>query len=599
MQSKLAKDLGLDWVVGRDYPEWADTPAYLRTISNGYLLKGETPQEGYRRVANSVAQYLQLGNAEFFAGIEDKFYDYIQKGWLCLSSPVLFNSGTTRGLPISCYSIAVGDSIYSIGNKVQEMMLLAKHGGGVGVDMNNIRPAGSPITDNGNSQGVVPFCKVFDSAIHATSQGSTRRGSSVLHLNIEHEDFEEWLEIIEPKGDLNRQCLNIFLSAVVSDEFMRKVEDGDEVARRKWSKLLYKRRTRGMPYIVFIDAINRDNPIGYVNNNLKVSISNLCSEITLYTDVEHSFVCCLSSLNLAKYEEWEDTDLVQTSIYFLNGVMDEFLDKASNIPGFECAVRGAKKGRALGLGVLGWATMLQKRGLPFSSVEANKLTVNIFSNIKHKAYMASHSMLDILNVDEPEWCQGSGMYNSHLLSTAPTVSNSKLSGDVSPGIEPWAANLFDEESAKGDIIRRNKELELVLTKLNLNTEEVWEKIMNANGSIQGINELDGWFINGNLEDVDSLNQDGLGYSVKEVFKTFVEINQLSIVQQQAIRQQYIDQSVSLNLKFPEDAPPKFINQVHMEAWRMGLKTLYYQRGQNVLKADSSLYAPPTCLACDG
>jgi len=495
----------------------------------------------------------------------------------------------------NCYGVHVADSIYSIGEKNLEMMVMAKSGGGVGINISDIRPAGSPITNNGTSDGVVPFCKIYDSSILATNQGNARRGSAVVNLNIDHPDFEEWLEIREPKGDINRQSLNLHQSVIISNEFMRRVEAGDELARRKWSKLLYKRRTSGEPYIIFIDTINLNNPKAYKNNNLKVSMSNLCSEICLYTDPLHSFVCCLSSLNLAKYHEWKNTDLVETAIWFLDGVMSEFIDKAKKIKGMECAVRFSEKSRALGLGTLGWNTFLQQEGLPFDSKEANQWTVTIFKQIKEQAYKASQDLAK--EYGEPEWCKGTGMRNTHTSAIAPTVSNSKLSGNVSPGIEPWAANIYTEQSAKGNFIRKNTILESVLDKIGINTEDTWQKIMADNGSVQGLDELDGWyFVDGKL----MKEQTGsVCYPVKDVFKTFVEINQIKIVHQQAIRQQYIDQAVSLNLKFPSDASPKFINQVHLEAWKIGLKTLYYMRSESVLKADTGLTSMPTCQACDG
>lgn len=321
------------------------------------------------------------------------------------------------------------------------------------------------------------------------------------------------------------------------------------------------------------------------------------SEIVLYTDPNHSFVCCLSSLNLAKYKEW-DADLVKYSTYFLDGVLQEFIDRAKDIPGFENAVRFSEKGRAIGLGVLGWGTFLQQEGLPFACKESNQLTVKIFQYIKEESHKASRELASLYG--EPEWCKGTGMRNSHTLATAPTVSNSKLSGCVSPGIEPWAANIFSEKTDKSTFIIQNQVLKFYLQQVNLDTPNIWKQIRDDKGSVQGIKELEDIVIQ-ESKAMSILNADPNKpyYMLKDVFKTFKEINQIEIVRQQGIRQQYIDQAVSLNLKFPHNAPPKFINEVHLEAWRMGLKTLYYFRSESVLNTDNTLTTVPTCTACDG
>ena len=560
------------WIKGQDYPSWADSDVYKKTIQGGYLLPGETPKEAYARVAKTIARRLDKPE------MADKFFDYIWNGWLCLASPVLSNTGTDRGLPISCFGIDVADSIFDIGSKNLEMMLLAKHGGGVGIGINQIRPAGSNITGNGTSDGVVPFCKVYDSTILATNQGSVRRGAASVNLNIEHSDFEDWLDIREPKGDVNRQSLNMHQCAVIGDKFMRKLGSGDKVARRKWGKLLQKRKATGEPYIMFKGNVNKANPSSYKDNALKVFMTNICSEITLHTDENHSFVCCLSSLNLAKYHEWKDTNLIYDSTFFLDGVMEEFIQRAKGLKGFENSVRSADKGRAVGLGVLGWHTYLQEKGLPFEGLLAQHETRRIFSQIKIESERASMALAD--KYGEPLWCVGTGFRNTHLRAIAPTVSNSKLSGNISPGIEPWAANVFTEQSAKGTFIRKNPTLEKVLEEQEMNTNEVWDQILADGGSVQGL--------------------DFLSEHHKEVFKTFKEINQLELINQAGIRQQYIDQSVSLNLAFPSQVDPKFVNKVHLEAWKKGIKTLYYTRTESVLRGDIAEKAmDEDCLSCDG
>ena len=561
-----------DWVKGEDYPTWGNNDIYKQTITGGYLLPTETPREAYQRVAKTVAKRL------YKPELSERFFEYIWNGWLCLASPVLSNTGTDRGLPISCFGIDVADSINDIGQKNLEMMMLAKHGGGVGIGVNMIRPAGAKITGNGTSDGVVPFCKIYDSTILATNQGSVRRGAASVNINIEHKDFLDWLEIREPKGDVNRQSLNLHQCAVVGDKFMRRLEAGDSVSRNKWSRLLQKRKATGEPYILFKGNTNKANPPAYKDNALKVHMTNICSEIVLHTDESHSFVCCLSSLNLAKYEEWKNTNIIYDSIWFLDGVLEEFIQKAKYRKGFENSVRSAEKGRALGLGVLGWHTYLQEKGLPFEGLLSQFETRRIFSQIKIESERASMELAEIYG--EPLWCKGTGMRNTHLRAIAPTVSNSKLSGNVSPGIEPWAANVFTDQSAKGTFIRKNPTLQKLLKSKKLDTKEIWDKILDDGGSVQDIKELS--------------NEE------KEIFKTFKEINQLELVRQAGIRQQYIDQSVSLNLAFPAEATPKWINQVHLDAWKKGVKTLYYMRTESVLRGDIASQAmSEDCLSCDG
>ena len=568
-----------DWVKGEDYPTWGNNDIYKQTITGGYLLPTETPREAYQRVAKTVAKRL------YKPELSERFFEYIWNGWLCLASPVLSNTGTDRGLPISCFGIDVADSINDIGQKNLEMMMLAKHGGGVGIGVNMIRPAGAKITGNGTSDGVVPFCKIYDSTILATNQGSVRRGAASVNINIEHKDFLDWLEIREPKGDVNRLSVNLHQCAVVGDKFMRRLEAGDSVSRNKWSKLLQKRKATGEPYILFKGNTNKANPSAYKDNALKVHMTNICSEIVLHTDESHSFVCCLSSLNLAKYEEWKNTNIIYDSIWFLDGVLEEFIQKAKYRKGFENSVRSAEKGRALGLGVLGWHTYLQEKGLPFEGLLAQFETRRIFSQIKIESERASMELAEIYG--EPLWCKGTGMRHTHLRAIAPTVSNSKLSGNVSPGIEPWAANVFTEQSAKGTFIRKNPTLVKLLRKHKLNTNEIWDKILADGGSVQAIDELDSVVLANDIP-------------AKDVFKTFKEINQLELINQAGIRQQYIDQSVSLNLAFPAEAPPKWINKVHIDAWKKGVKTLYYMRTESVLRGDIAANAmDPGCVSCDG
>ena len=452
------------WEKGKDYPEWMDEVA-LSTISKGYLLPDETPRKAYKRVVSSIAMRLNRPD------LENKFFKYIWNGWIGLASPVLSNTGTDRGLPISCFGIDTPDSIRGIGLTNAELMRLTSYGGGVGIGLNKIRPRGTSIKGNGKSEGIVPWAKIYDSTIIATNQGSVRRGAASVNLDINHPDIKEYLQIRRPKGDPNRQCLNLHQCVSVDDAFMRKLNDRDQESMELWLEILKSRMETGEPYLMFEDNINKDNPMSYLMNNLKVSMTNICSEITLHTDEEHSFICCLSSLNLAKYDEWKNTDVVEISIYFLDGVMQEFIDKTSGRDSMKRTHRHASKGRALGLGVMGWHTFLQQKNLPFNSISSTAWTHTVFSQIKMKAEAASRQLAE--EYGEPLWCKGTGMRNTHLLAIAPTVSNSRISG-CSAGIEPQPANVYTFNGAKGTFIVKNPELVKKLKLTKNNTEKIWD-----------------------------------------------------------------------------------------------------------------------------
>ena len=559
------------WERGKDYPEHFDEVA-LSTISKGYLLSGETPRKAYRRVAHAVAMRLNRPD------LENKFFKYVWNGWIGLASPVLSNTGTDRGLPISCFGIDTPDSVRGIGLTNAELMRLTSYGGGVGISLSRIRGRGTEITGNGKSEGVVPWAKIYDSTIIATNQGSVRRGAASVNLDINHTDIKEFLQIRRPKGDPNRQCLNLHQCVVVDDAFMKRLNDRDSEAMSLWLEILKSRVETGEPYIMFKDNVNKDNPLAYRMNNLDVSMTNICSEITLHTDEEHSFICCLSSLNLAKYDEWKNTDVVEIATYFLDGVMEEFIVKTNGKDSMIRSHRHAKKGRALGLGVMGWHTFLQKKDLPFNSLASTAWTHTIFSDIKQKAEAASRKMA--LEYGEPLWCKGTGMRNTHVMAIAPTVSNSRINS-CSAGIEPQPANVYVFNGAKGTFIVKNPELEKLLDEKNKNENKYWDQILADNGSVA------------------NLPNDVLTEDEKEIFLTFPEINQLALIQQAAVRQQYIDQTQSLNVAFDPTDSPKWINQVHMEAHRLGIKTLYYLRTDSVIKGDLGSRTSEDCLSCDG
>ena len=559
------------WTPGKEYPEWMDEIS-LATISKGYLLQGETVKTAYKRVASASANRLKKPE------LASKFFKYIWNGWIGLASPVISNMGTDRGLPISCFGVDTPDSIRGIGLTNAELMKLTASGGGVGISLSRIRERGEAITGNGKSEGVVPWAKIYDSSIIATNQGNVRRGAASVNLDIEHGDIEEFLQIRRPKGDPNRQCLNLHQCVVVGDSFMRKLEARDSEAMNKWATVLKSRMETGEPYIMYKDNVNKNNPIAYRVNNLEVSMTNICSEITLFTDEEHSFICCLSSLNLAKWEEYKDTDCIQNAIWFLDGVMQEFIDKSNGKDSLRRTHNHAKKGRALGLGVMGWHTFLQQKGLPFNSVASTVHTRNIFNKIRSESESASMDLA--AEYGEPLWCKGTGMRNTHLLAVAPTVSNSVICGGISAGIEPLPANVYTFNGAKGTFIRKNKSLEALLESKGENKEKWWKQMLQEGGSVMGL--------------PDTI----LSSEEKEVFLTFSETNQLELVKQAAERQKYIDQTQSLNLSFDPNDSPKWINQVHMEGWKLGIKTFYYLRTDSVIKGDLGS-RQADCISCDG
>jgi ribonucleoside-diphosphate reductase alpha chain len=486
-------------------------------------------------------------------------------------------------MPISCFGIDVGDSIEGIADANSELMRLSSQGGGVGIGVSRIRGRGKNIKDNGVSEGVVPWCKIYDSTILATNQGSVRRGAASVNLSINHPDIEEFLGIRRPKGDVNRQCLNLHQCIVVDDEFMNKLEDKDPKALKLWGEILKTRLETGEPYIMYEDNVNKTNPQAYKLNNLKVSMTNICSEITLYTDELHSFICCLSSLNLARWDEWKDykfengMSLPELTCWFLEGVLQEFIDRAKNIKFMENTVRSASKGRAIGIGVLGWHTYLQSKNLPFVGIQASAQTRIISEFIQQGALKASREQAELYG--EPEWCKGTGLRHTHHLAIAPTVSNAHISGGVSPSIEPIPANVYNLKTAKGVFIKKNPILEKLLEEKGYNIDSVWEQILKDQGSVYGLPD----YI--------------LSDEEKEIFLTFKEINQLEIVRQNAIRQQYVDQAISLNLCFDPNDTPKWISQVHKEAHKLGIKTLYYLRTESVLRGDN-LDRLADCVACE-
>lgn len=566
---KIEKELELLKAKG-EAPEWLQVEGY-QTLRNGYLLPNETPKQAWARVAKAAASYYPNDNS-----LEQRFFSIIWRNWLGLASPVLANMGTDRGLPISCNSIHVGDSVSNIFEKQHELAMLSKNGAGVGIYVGDIRGRGANIKGNGKSEGVIPWLKCYDATTVAVSQGSTRRGASAVYLPMDHADIEEFLNIRRPTGDMNRRCLNLNHGVCITDSWMSEMLAGDTHKRNLWIELLKARVETGEPYIFFTDNVNNNSPECYKANNLKVSTSNICSEITLYTDPEHTFVCCLSSLNLVRWDEWKDTDTVELSIRFLDAVLEEYIRKTAGKPGLEASRLSAMKGRAIGLGVLGWHSLLQHRMIPFDSYEAMSLNARIFSTIRKKAEDETKRLAEELG--EPEWCKGFGRRNTHLLAVAPTVSNSTISGGWSAGIEPIAANIYSQKSAKGTFIRKNKTLEALLESKGLNNSDMWKSILENGGSVQHL---------ATLTDEE-----------KAVFLTARELNQHAIVKQATQRQKWVDQAQSINLFFAANSDPKYIHEVHVEAWKEGLKTLYYCRSEGVIKGDLASRSKEECAACE-
>ncbi len=565
------------WILGKNYPQWMDEIA-ISMISQGYLVQGEDVFDAFKRVSKAAAKRLHRKDLQPF------FYEAMEKNWLCLASPVLSNLGTERGLPVSCYGVDIDDSITGIASANSELMRLSSQGGGNGMSLSRVRGRGTSIMNNGVSEGVVPWMKMYDSTILATSQGSVRRGAVSFNLDINHIDIEEFLMIRRPKGDINRQCLNSHHCIVVDDMFMEKLNNKDPKALHLWGEILKTRLETGEPYIMYKDNVNKVNPQGYRKNNLKVSMTNICSEIVLYTDPLHSFICCLSSLNVARWNEWKDyifengMTLPELACWFLEGVMQEFIDRAKNIQFMENTVRFAQKGRAIGIGVLGWHTLLQSQNLPFISVASTALRKIISEFIHEESLKGSREQAQLYG--EPEWCKDTGLRHTHHTAYAPTVSNAQISGGVSPSIEPIPSNVYNLKTAKGTFIKRNKILENVLQEKGYNIPSIWEQILTDKGSVQGL--------------ADHI----LSKEEKEVFLTFKEINQLEVVRQTAATLQWIDQATSLNLCFDPNDTPKWISQVHREAHKLGIKTLYYLRTESVLRGDN-LQRTAECVSCEG
>ena len=542
-------------------PEWMSKEA-IGTLSRGYLRPGETPRIMFERVAKTASKYL-IHNPK----IEEDIFEMFWRGFIGGASPVLSNFGTNVGLPISCYSNHISDSVPSIYSHLKESAALSQHGGGVGTYFGDIRPSGAPISSGGKSTGVAPWMRQYDQCASVVSQGGVRRGSFALYLPIDHPDLPEVLRSKDHSQGDPRNFIDSNIAVTITDEWVESMLSGDRDKQKLFGEVLKARMISGSPYLIFIDNANRANPECYVQRGLDVKLSNLCSEIFLHTDENHSFVCVLSSLNLARWEEWKDwtgpatgKSAPELAVYLLDAVVEEFCHKAERITSMGRAVRFARKSRALGLGTMGLHSLYQSKHLPFSSPEARELNVKVHQFIKEKALKASRDMATTYG--EPEWCEGTGLRHTHLMAIAPTKSNSVICGAGSEGIEPMDANYYVAKQAKGTFVRKNKYLEEHLERIGRNTQETWESILEFRGSVQHLSFLD-------------------EYS-KEVFKTAREIDQFEIIRQASERQKHICQGQSINL-FPDpESTPEYLFKLHLSAWKGGLKSLYYLKSSSLL-----------------
>ncbi|GIW59373.1 MAG: ribonucleoside-diphosphate reductase, alpha chain [Patescibacteria group bacterium] len=508
-------------------------------MARGYLRDGESVEQAVDRIAKYAEHLLGID------GFADKFASYMARGWYSLATPVWTNFGLDRGLPISCYGSYMADDSASILYTAAEVGMMSKLGGGTSVYFGKLRPRGAPIRENGTSNGSYSFARLFDRLIEVFNQGGTRRGQCAGYIDIDHPDIEEWLTIHRESSDIHR----MYWGVCVSSEWIESMRRGDNAKRRLWAKVLESRAEVGIPYIFFSDNANKNSPF-----DKRIYASNLCTEIMLSSSDDESFVCCLSSLNLLHYDDWKDTDAVETLVFFLDAVMEDFINRSRAIPFMQRAYRFASKYRALGMGVLGWHSLLQSKGIPFDSMAAYTLNNEIFKMIRERANEASSVLAR--RYGEPEYLSGMGMRNATLLAIAPTKSSSFILGQVSPSIEPYMSNYYIKDLDRVKEEFKNPFLKARLKDLGKDTPEVWESILAHNGSVQHL--------------------DFLSDEDKEVFRTFDEISQLAIVQQAAQRQQYIDQGQSLNLKIHPETSPRDVNKLVLTAHDLGIKSLYYQ-----------------------
>ena len=544
-------------------------------LSAGYIPKGGTPEKRIREIGNRAEEILGIN------GFSDKFYKYMELGYYSLSSPVWSNFGKKRGLPISCFGSNISDDMGNILYTQSEVGMMSKLGGGTSGYFGHIRHRGAGVKNNGEASGAVHIMKLFETMVDVVSQGSVRRGRFSPYLPIEHKDISEFLDI----GTEGNPIQELTHGVTVTNSWMQEMIDGDMEKRNIWAKVLQRRGEIGYPYIYFKDNANNGAPEVYQKNNHTINASNLCTEIMLPTNDRWSFVCCLSSINVLHYDKWKDTDAVETMICFLDAVITEFVEKLNVYKDsmdlddkqtflfMERAYNFAKEHRALGLGVLGWHSLLQSKMLAFNSQEAYYLNTEIFKTIKNKSYKASANLAK--KFGEPKALKGLGRRNTTLNAVAPTTSSAFILGQVSQGIEPIWSNIYVKDIAKTKTTIKNPFLIKLLESKGENNKDIWESIRDRDGSVQHL--------------------DFLSKEEKNVFKTYCEIDQMDIIYQAANRQNYIDQGQSLNLMIHPNMPAKEINKIYIKAWELGLKSLYYQHSMN---AAQQFKQKKECASCE-
>jgi ribonucleoside-diphosphate reductase alpha chain len=559
-----------EWELGVDVPTWGfGKEEYMKTIVT-YLLPNETPRELYWRLADTVADEQKLPH------MAQRYFDIMWNNFFCPATPIMSNVGTGYGLPISCFGVHPADDTSDFFMKLHESAMMTKGGGGVGLNINEMRPAGSPISGGGTSDGTLPFLKIYDTMISKIKQNK-RTGAGSANMNVRHKDFAKtFLDMRETGGSTDLQIQKLHHTAVIDDEFMDEVIKLNTDETKLYMSILRKRAETGEPFIMYKGNVNRANPQMYKDLGLIVDMTNICTEITLYTDDLHSFVCCVSSMNASTYHLWAGTSAVKDAIFFLDGIMSIFLRLAKGMEGFANAVRFAEKGRPLGLGILGWHSFLIQEELPYISMGATGWAKIIHKEIQAQSTLASEELATIFG--EPEWCVGYGVRNTHRLAIAPTATNALFSGGYSPNREPYKSVYFSEWSAKGQITRKNRYFEKLLKERGFDTPSVWKDILSHNGSVQHL---------------DFLTKDE-----KAIYKSFVEIDQLELIKQSAMVQQYVDQAISLNISVPANANPSYLLKLHVEAYKLGIKTMYYCNSESVLSTDK-IRVDDDCAMCQG
>lgn len=534
-------------------------------LERGYLLEGTTALDRIRYIAEHAERKLGI------EGYADKFFHYMARGYFSLSSPIWSNFGLDRGLPISCFGSYIGDSIHEIMETTAEVGMMSKIGGGTSGYFGDIRPRGSSIRNNGKSDGSFNFSKLFDTVIDVISQGTSRKGQFAGYIDIEHGDINEWLDIHTEGNPIQL----MYYGVCVGHEWLESMKAGDPYKRQLWAKLLQRKTETGIPYLFFKDNANAGLPDVYKDKNMTVHASNLCTEIMLPSSSDESFVCCLSSMNLLYFDEWKDTDAPEVLTYFLDVVMSEFIEKSNEIPFLHRANKFARRHRALGLGVLGWHSYLQANNIAFDSFQAMQKNNEIFCTLQEKTLKASKELAQ--RFGEPEILKGYGRRNTTLMSIAPTKSSSFILGSVSPSVEPFKSNFYVKDLAKIKTIYKNPFLEKLLKEKGLDNEEIWESILHNDGSVQHLTQLTD--------------------EEKEIFKTFSEISQLSVIQQAAQRQKYIDQGQSINIMVHPATPAKDLNQLYLTAEELGLKSIYYQYSMSAAQVFNRNLL--SCSSCEG